>query len=102
MVGRLLNFEKDLKVFNHGYLRLVLSTDQKLPSGLLATITPEVGLFSGYSPFPVLLPFCKRILDTVSCGCVPHHLRFRLDHLSCITFNEGSRQKSQGQMRHVG
>jgi hypothetical protein len=62
----------------------MLLSGQEPTLGLLATITLEVVPFGMYTPFPVLFPFFKYILEVMFCEGDQHHLQFHLDHLSCI------------------
>jgi hypothetical protein len=62
----------------------VLPSVQKLALGLLATNTLKVVPFHVCAAFPLLLPFFKRILDGEFYENVQLHLRFCLDHLSCV------------------
>jgi hypothetical protein len=88
----------------------VLPSGQTLNLGLLATFTLKAVPFFMYAWFSALLPFFKCILEVVFCEGVRHHLRFSLDHLSCVKMAAfqfylelGKQRKAAGsQVRPVG
>jgi hypothetical protein len=61
-----------------------MPSDKKLTVGILATFALEIVPFCANAPFPVLLPYFKRILDVLSREDVHHCLSFCLDHLSYV------------------
>jgi hypothetical protein len=53
------------------------------------------------TPFSALLPFFKCILEVVFCEGVQHHLRFYLDHLSCVKMAAFQFYHQSGKQRKV-
>jgi hypothetical protein len=66
----------------------VLPCGQTLTLGILATFTLEVVLFRSYAQLPVLLPFCKCILEVIFCEGVQYRLQFYIDDLNCVKMAE--------------
>jgi hypothetical protein len=66
----------------------------------MSTIILEVVPIHAYAPFQALLPFFNAP-GIVFYEGVQHHLRFYLDHLSCVKLTGGEMEMSRGQVRQV-